>query len=102
MAQAVSRRPVIAEAWVRAQVGPCGILGGQSSIGTGFSPGYSVSLCQYYSTVASILIYHLEDEKIPVDGLQFRDIVPLHPQEQHEQLDLRVGWKNTSDTYMTS
>jgi hypothetical protein len=37
MAQAVSRRPLIAEAWVRARVSPCGICGGQSGIGTGFS-----------------------------------------------------------------
>jgi hypothetical protein len=38
MAQAVSRQPLIAEAWVRAHVSPCGICGGQSGTGTGFSP----------------------------------------------------------------
>jgi hypothetical protein len=38
MAQAVSRRPLTAEAWVRSQVSPCEICGGQSDTGTGFSP----------------------------------------------------------------
>jgi hypothetical protein len=38
MAQVVSRRPVTAEALVRARVNPCGICGGQSGTGTGFSP----------------------------------------------------------------
>jgi hypothetical protein len=52
MAQVVSRRPVPAEAWVRARVNPCGICGGQSGAGTGFSPSSSVSPCQYHSTVA--------------------------------------------------
>jgi hypothetical protein len=36
MAQAVSRRPVTAEARVRSQVSPHGIFGGQSGTGTGF------------------------------------------------------------------
>jgi hypothetical protein len=38
MAQAVSRRPLTAEARVRPRVSPCGICGGQSGTGTGFSP----------------------------------------------------------------
>jgi hypothetical protein len=38
MAQVVSRRPLTAEARVRARVNPRGICGGQSGIGTGFSP----------------------------------------------------------------
>jgi hypothetical protein len=42
MAQAVSRRPLTAEAWVRFRLGPCGICGGQSGTGTGFSPSTSV------------------------------------------------------------
>jgi hypothetical protein len=43
MAQAVSRRPVTAESRVHHGVGPCGICGGQSGTGTGFSPSTSVS-----------------------------------------------------------
>jgi hypothetical protein len=38
MAQAVSRRPLTAEARVRARVNPSGICCGQSGTGTGFSP----------------------------------------------------------------
>jgi hypothetical protein len=52
MAQVVSRRPLTAENWVRARVNPCGICGGQSGTGTGFSPSSSVFPFQYHSTVA--------------------------------------------------
>jgi hypothetical protein len=52
MAQVVSRRPLTAEARVRAWVYPCGICGGQSGTGTGFSQSSSVFPCQYQSTVA--------------------------------------------------
>jgi hypothetical protein len=37
MAQVVSRRPLTAEARVRARVNPCGICAGQSGTGTGFA-----------------------------------------------------------------
>jgi hypothetical protein len=40
MAQAVSRRPLIAEAQFRPRVSPCGISGGQSGTGTGCFPEY--------------------------------------------------------------
>jgi hypothetical protein len=51
MAQVVSRRPLTAEARVSAWFNPCGIYGGKSGTGTGFSPSSSVFPCQY-STVA--------------------------------------------------
>jgi hypothetical protein len=52
MAQIVSHRPLTAESRVRVRVNPCGICGGQSGTGTGFSPSSSVFPCQYHSTVA--------------------------------------------------
>jgi hypothetical protein len=42
MAQAVSRRPLTAEARVRTRVNPYGICGGQNGTGTGFSLSSSV------------------------------------------------------------
>jgi hypothetical protein len=47
MAQAVSRRPLTAEV----RVSPCGICGGQSGIGTGFSPSSLAFPRQYHFTV---------------------------------------------------
>jgi hypothetical protein len=55
MAQAVSRRPPTAEARVRSRVSPCGICGGQSGIGTGFSTSSLVIPCQFNSTGAPLL-----------------------------------------------
>ena len=52
MAQAVSRWPVTAEARVRSRVSPCGICGGQSCSGTGFSTSTSVFPCQFHFTGA--------------------------------------------------
>jgi hypothetical protein len=47
MAQVVSCWPLTAEARVHARVNPCGICGGQSGTGTGFSLSSSVFPCQY-------------------------------------------------------
>jgi hypothetical protein len=54
MAQAVSRRPVTAEARVRSRVSPCEICGGQSGTGTGFPPSTSGLPCQFHSTGAPL------------------------------------------------
>jgi hypothetical protein len=50
MCQAVSRRPLTAEA----RVSPCGICGGQSGTGTGFSLIISGFPCQFHSTGAPL------------------------------------------------
>jgi hypothetical protein len=54
MAQAVSRRPLTAEARVRSRFSPCGICGGQSGTGTGLSQITSVFPCQFNSTGAPL------------------------------------------------
>jgi hypothetical protein len=60
IAQAVSRRFLIAEAWVRAQASPSGVCGG--STWTGFSPSPSAFPCTHHSTAAPYsLICHLGD-----------------------------------------
>jgi len=55
MAQAVSPRPVTAEARVRSQDSPFVIHGLNNDTGTGFSPGTSVFCCRYHSTSAPYL-----------------------------------------------
>ena len=56
MAQAVSRRPLIAEARVRSHVSLCGICGGQSGTGTVFfSPSTSGFPCQLHYTDAPLI-----------------------------------------------
>jgi hypothetical protein len=59
MAQAVSQRPFTVEAQVRSRVSPCGICGGQSGTGTGFS------LVLWFFPVSFIppVLYYLEKWK---------------------------------------
>jgi hypothetical protein len=52
MVQAVSCTPLTLEAWVQSQVTSCGIFGGQSGTGTGFSVSTLDFACQYHSSVA--------------------------------------------------
>jgi hypothetical protein len=55
MPQAVSRRTLTAEARVRSRISQCGVCGGQSGTGTGFSPSTSVFPCEFHSTGAPLL-----------------------------------------------
>jgi hypothetical protein len=57
MAQAVSCRPLTAEARVRARVNPCGICGGQSGSGEGFLRVLRFPL-QISFHHCSVFIYH--------------------------------------------
>jgi hypothetical protein len=43
------------ETRVRSCLSRCGICGGQNGTGTGFSPGTSVSFCQFHFTGAPLL-----------------------------------------------
>jgi hypothetical protein len=57
MAQAVSRRPLIAEARVRSRASSCTICGEQNGTMTVFSQGNSVFPYQYHSTNAPVLVF---------------------------------------------
>jgi hypothetical protein len=52
-AQAVIRRPSTAEARVRSRASPCGVCGGQSGTGTGFSPS-----CRFFPVNFIPLVLH--------------------------------------------
>jgi hypothetical protein len=64
MAQVVSRRPLTAEARVRARVNPCGICGGQSGTGTGFSPeffGFPLSIYHFIVALQTHIIWGMRN-----------------------------------------
>jgi hypothetical protein len=63
MAQAISCQPLTMDAWVCAQVSPCGICGGQSGTGRGSSKFFSFPLVNIISPWLSTLTYHLGDEQ---------------------------------------
>jgi hypothetical protein len=67
MAQAVNHRSLTSKSQVRARVIPCGICGGQSGTGTGFSPSWSVVTCQYNFTIA-LRAHHMEMKNRPFRG----------------------------------
>jgi hypothetical protein len=53
MAQAVSRRPLTAAAWVRTQVNPVGFVVDKVALGQVFLQALRFFSCQYHSTVGS-------------------------------------------------
>ena len=59
MISVVSRRPLTVEKRLRSQVSSCGICGGQSGTGTGFSPSISNFPCPYRYTDAPTSLIHL-------------------------------------------
>jgi hypothetical protein len=54
MAQAVSRRPLTAEARVRSRVSLCGVCGGQSGTGTAFSPSCRFSPANFIQLIVKL------------------------------------------------
>jgi hypothetical protein len=87
MAQAVSRRPLIAEARVRFCVSPRWICGGQSGTGTGLFPSLSVSPVIIFPPWISILMYCLGD----VAG-RSSETVSSHRQEHGSDLTLKTEY----------
>ena len=77
----VSRRLLTAEARVQSQTSQCGICGGQSGSGTGFSPSTSDFSCQYSSTNAPYSFIHLPPTlyNVFLPALQFPPVsnIPL-------------------------
>jgi hypothetical protein len=78
MAQSVSRRSLNSEARVGAQINPCGICGGQSGIGTGFSMSSSVVPCQYIIPPSHSALISSENEQYIRSWQQFRDVFSLY------------------------
>jgi hypothetical protein len=63
MTQAVSHGLLTTEAWVHAEVTPCGICSRQSGTGTGYFPNYSIFPVNIIPLWFSILISHAGDEQ---------------------------------------
>jgi hypothetical protein len=67
VAEALSRRPLTAEARVFARVSPCTTFSGYSGTGTSFSLSSSFFLVSVIPPWLSVLIYHLAVNNRPVD-----------------------------------
>jgi hypothetical protein len=96
--QEVSRRQLTAETRVRARFSPCGICGGLSSTGTGFSPSFRFPSSMSANIIPpwlSILTYHQRSEQHARWWPQFRETASLH---RHEQRMRDVLSKETSGT----
>jgi hypothetical protein len=92
MAQAVCRWLLTAEARARALVDPCGICGGQSGTGAGFSPNSSVFPCQYHPTI------HLSPPHEVCDcSDQAAHCHHLGPQLGASFLTRHFGWKENKN-----
>jgi hypothetical protein len=68
MAQAVSRRPLTAQARVRSRVGPCGICGRQGALGQVFSRVLRFSPVSFIPPV----LHYKEKRKKKTDHLHHR------------------------------
>jgi hypothetical protein len=79
MAQVFSRLPLTTEARIRSPVGLCGICGGRSVIGTGFTQTSWVFPVNVIPPWLSVLIY-------VTLWPQFKNIVSLHCHEQQHCL----------------
>jgi hypothetical protein len=104
MAQTVSCQPLTTEARVHPHINPCGICGGQSSTGTGFSTSSSVFPVNIIPPWLSILICHLRDEQTSplVTVYQTHRLPHRHEQQQtiHMTFALKfILWDHTCAFY---
>jgi hypothetical protein len=92
MAQAVSRRPLTAEARVHARVNPCGICRGQSGTGIGFSPSSSASPANIIPPSLSKLISSEGWTICPlVAAVQRRSLTPSKSVKVHRLVKTRCA-----------
>jgi hypothetical protein len=76
MAQAVSHRPLTAEARVRNRVSPCGICSVRSGTETGFLRVLRVSPVNIIPPWFSVLVYHMGMNNMPVGGNSPDSLIP--------------------------